>query len=254
MTSNKRKSTDDLALERFEEFGNEMSGPRSFGATMLKYSGVTGEWTTGKNGTSMNGKKLVADIADLMKGWQSFNDRKPIYVLVRVADGKSPPRREDLGDTNEQLWDAKQGDPWKLATALPLFDPETHETFIFATTTDGGKSAVGLLAKAFAAEQRKHSGATLPIVELDTDSYVNNSGKRIFTPIFDIIGWTDRPAAVKHSLPPPMPCPITGKSEVSPSVKAEHAEIWDEPPPYSDDELTQLVRENDGRAEDDTSF
>jgi hypothetical protein len=254
MTANNRKSTDDLALERFEEFGNEMSGPRGFDATLLKYSGVTGEWTAGKNCTSMNGKKLVADMTDLMKGWQTFKDRKPVYAVVRVADGISAPRREDLGDTDEQLWDEKQGDPWKPVAVLPLFDLETHETFIFPTTTDGGKSAVGVLAKAFFAERRKHSGEMLPIVELETDSYVNNRGKRIFTPILDIIGWTDRPVAVKRSLPPPMPNAITAKSEVAPRLKTEHDGDWNEPPPYSDDELSHLVRENEGRAEDDTPF
>ena len=248
MTTDKPESTNSLDLQAFKEFGKELSARRGLETTILKYNAETGEWTAGKDGTPMNGKKLVADITDLMKGWRSFKDRKPIHAVVRVADRIPAPRREDLGDTDKRLWDSKQGDPWKFVAMLPLFDPETHETFMFTTSTDGGVKAVNLLVNAFVGEQRPpRTAPALPIVELGSDSYINNKYNRICTPILDIIGWTDRPAAVKRSLPPPMPCSITGKSEVSPSVKNEHAE--DEPPPYSDDELNQILRENNGRSE-----
>lgn len=255
MTTNKLESTDSLDLQTFEEFGKEISGRHGFEATVLKFNGETGEWTAGKKGTPMDGKKLVADITDLMKGWLSFDrNRKPTYAVVRVADRISAPRREDLGDTDERLWDWMQGDPWKLVTVLPFFDPDTRETFTFTTSTDGGTRAVGLLVKAFVAERRERPGGALPIVELDKDSYVNNKDKTIFTPILDITGWTDRPASVKRSLPPPMPNSITVKSKVSPSSKIEHDDNRNEPP-YTDGELNQLVRENEGRAEyDDVSF
>lgn len=253
MTTNKL-DTKDLDLQPFEEFGNENSGQFGFEATVLKFNGQTGEWTAWKNGTSMNGKKLVADVPDLMKGWMRFKDRKPIYAVVRFADRISPPLREDLSDTDETLWDEKQGDPWKPVTVLPFFDLETREPFIFTTSTDGGTKAVASLVNAFVAERRERSSKKLPIVELDSDSYVNK-GKRIFTPVLSIIGWTDRPDAVKRSLPPPMPNSITVKSKVSPCGKVEHDDDRDEPPPYSDDELNQLVRESKERAEDgDASF
>jgi len=186
-----------------------------------------------------------------MKGWLSFKDGKPIYAVVRVADRIPAPRREDLGDTDERLWGEKQEDPWKKVAVLPLFHPETRETFIFSTTTDGGTRAVGSLVNAFVAERRERAGATLPVVELDNDSYFNNKNKRIFAPILDIIGWTDRPVGVKRSLPPPMPNFITVRSEASRNVKVEHGSDRNEPPPYSDAELNQLVRESKERAEDD---
>ena len=44
----------------------------------------------------------------------------------------------------------------------------------------------------------------VPLVELMTDSYHNNHGKQIFVPIFEIVGWVERPAAVRRILPPPM--------------------------------------------------
>jgi hypothetical protein len=166
MTTNKPKSTSSFHLHPFEEFGNEISARRGFEATVLKCSGDTGEWTAGKKNTRMNGKKLVADIIDLMKGWLSFKDGKPIYGVVRVEDRISPPQREDLGDTDEQLWGEKQEDPWKKVIVLPFFDPETRAS----------------------------------------------------------------------------------------NVKVEHNNDRKEPPPCSDDELNQLMRESKERADDDVSF
>jgi hypothetical protein len=258
MTTSKLESTDGFDLHPFEEFVNEISARRGFEATVLKCNGDTGEWTAGKKNTPMNGKKLVADITDLMKGWLSFKDGKPIYAVVRVEDRISLPRREGLGDTDERLWGEKQEDPWKKVMVVPFFDLETRETFIFSTTTEGGTGAVGSLVNAFTVEQheRPKTVPTLPVVELDNDDYVNKkNGKRIFTPVLDIIGWTDRPVGVKRSLPPPMPNFITVKSEASPNVKVEHNNERNEPPPYSDDELNQLMRESKERAENyDVSF
>jgi hypothetical protein len=250
MTTDNPESTNSLDLQAFEEFGKELSARRGLEAMILKYNAETGEWTAGKDGTPMNGKKLVADIADLMKGWRSFKDRKPIHAVVRVEDRIPAPRREDLGDTDKRLWDSKQGDPWKFVAMLPLFDPETHETFMFTTSTDGGAKAVNLLVDAFVVKQRPPRPVpALPIVELGSDSYINNKYNRICTPILDIIGWTDRPVAVKRSLPPPMPNFITVKSEASPTANVEHDGDRNEPPPYSNDELNQIARENDGRGE-----
>jgi hypothetical protein len=245
----------DLAL--LEEFGNEMSGGRGFEAMFAKFNGETGEWKAGKNATSMNQKRLVADVPDVMKGWQCFKDRKPFYALVRVNDGIAPPRRRDLGDTDERLWDRKEGDPWKYVGALPFFDPESRETFIFITSTVGGTKAIGWLVNAYAAEQRRNPGK-LPLVELESDSYLNKRGGRTFVPVFDIVGWVDRPAAVKRTLPPPLPQlslegvrTITAKSDVSPNTKMiEHNGGGNEPPPYSDAELSRLMRESEERAGD----
>jgi hypothetical protein len=232
-----------------------MPRSRGFEAAFKKFNANTGEWTAGKNATSMNGRKRVADVPDLMKGHQRFQDRKPIYALVRVANGISPPRREQLGDTDSLLWDRDEGDPWKFVAALPFFDPETREPFIYITSTDGGIRAIGSLVKAFAAEQRERPGK-LPLVELDKDSYPNKRGGRTFVPIFDIVVWLDRPAAVKRSLPPPLPPLsvgrqpiITVKPEALPGIKIiEHNGEGNEPPPYSDDELNRLAQESDERA------
>ena len=165
----------DYDLTFLEEFGNEMSGGRGFEATFLKFNGETGEWKAGKSATSMNQKKLVADIPDVMKGWQRFKERKPCYALVRVNDGIAPPRRKDLGDIDEGLWDRKEGDPWKYVAGLPFFDLETRECFVFITSTDGGTKAIGALVKAFAAEQRAPTHK-LPFIELDSNSYPNKGG------------------------------------------------------------------------------
>jgi hypothetical protein len=44
----------------------------------------------------------------------------------------------------------------------------------------------------------------LPICELGSDSYTNTHGKKIFVPIFEVTGWTERPANVFRIKPPPL--------------------------------------------------
>ena len=195
------QQTTDLNLELLEEFGSEMSGRRGFDATFLKFNANTGEWTAGKAGTSMNKQKIVADIPDVMRGYQRFCDNKPVYALVRVADGISPPRREHLGDTDERLWDRNDGDPWKYVGVLPLFNPELRETLILSTSTDGGTKAIGSLVKAFAAEQRQRFGK-LPLVELDSDRIRINGVGGHFSPSSTLLaGWTGRPRSNDHCHP-----------------------------------------------------
>jgi hypothetical protein len=90
-----------------------------------------------------------------------------------------------------------------LTYYLPLFDPETREQFIYTTSSLGGKDALAVLQDAFADHNEGRAQYELPVVELASDSYINQYDKKIFKPIFDIVDWCEMPPAFRAPKLPP---------------------------------------------------
>jgi hypothetical protein len=178
-----------------------------FGVPFFKMDGNTGEYRrTGKSNTDpMNHQKLACDPVDAMTGHQKFENKIPIYQIGRVADGYQPPAREQLGDLDEKLWPNGK-DPWMPVDLLPFWDVETREVLLFSATSQGSRDAVARLVEAYINNVEVHPEDLhrVPLIELESDHYVNKHGKEIFYPIFSIIDWIDRPVAVRRILPPPV--------------------------------------------------
>jgi len=89
---------------------------------------------------------------------------------------------------------------------LPFWDPESREVLLFSAANKGSRDAVAHLVEAYINDIGVHPEdlTKVPLVELETDSYINKHGKKIFYPIFAIIDWIERPAAVRRLLPPPV--------------------------------------------------
>ena len=113
--------------------------------------------------------------------------------------------REQLGDLDEEFWpDGK--DPWVRIDLLPFWDVNSREVLLFSAANKGSRDAVAQLVEAYINNIGVHPEdlTKVPLIELETDSYVNKHGKRIHVPIFSIIDWIERPAAVRRILPPPV--------------------------------------------------
>jgi hypothetical protein len=194
--------------DRFKKYAAKARNRQGFDATLLKFGGDNGNWTSGKKPdvVDRNGRRLGADVPDMMHGHLKFADNLPIYDLCRVDSDVVPRPREALGDLDKNLWRNGE-DPWRWIAALSLFDLETHEIFLFTTSSMGGLDATGVLAEAYADNVAAHPEDVnrLPVVELASDSYVNTKGKKIFNPIFDIVDWAERPAGIRRLKPPPPP-------------------------------------------------
>jgi hypothetical protein len=178
-----------------------------FGVPFFKLDGNNGEYRrSGKSNTDpMNHQKLACDPVDAMSGWQKFEKKVPVYQIGRVASGYQPVAREELGDLDEEFWpDGK--DPWKRIDLLPFWDIESREVLLFSAANKGSRDAVAQLVAAYINDIEAHPEDLnkVPLVELESDSYTNNHGKTIFYPIFAIIDWIERPAAVRRILPPPV--------------------------------------------------
>jgi hypothetical protein len=145
------------------------------------------------------GTRLIADMPSLQRGWVRWRDKEPVdREMGLVFEAYQPPRRDDLGDNDKQLWetnnDGSLRDPWQKTDQLVLRsvdDPTDDDAaFTFATSSWGGRRAVRDLCKVYGKERRARPGQ-LPVVQLDVDSFMHEDYGRIKRPKFVVTGWTD---------------------------------------------------------------
>jgi len=180
----------------FEAYSEAASRTKIVGK-LLKFS--KGEYLAGQDNNEVEeGTKLIANMDELMIGWQKWEDGKPSDTqLGRVADGFRPPSRSSLGDTDESVWERDDRgaprDPWQLTNYLILKEAEGDQVFTFTTSSKGGVSAIGELAGAYGKAMRQRPDE-YPIVALNVRSYKhsNKAYGKIFTPKFDVVGWTPK--------------------------------------------------------------
>jgi hypothetical protein len=125
---------------------------------------------------------------------------------------------------------------------MPMHDFETHEPYLFTSQNKGGRDDVANLVDALfdCYDAHPQDVDKLPICDLSSDSYINTHGKRIFFPIFEIVGWTGRPAEIRRIKPPPVDTlAIEHKSEpaastppVKPTASAKPARDMDDEIPF----------------------
>jgi hypothetical protein len=200
MRPQEQTNMSDLNLERFRKFAAEARSKPGFEATLLIYSWKKGNWTTGKDDKVVvrNGRQLGADVTDAMIGFQRYDKetRQWDYRIVRVNDDAPTPKREELSDPNAEDWhDGK--DPWTPVRILPLFDPETHQSFVWKVSGFSEANALSILTDAWIELHSEHADK-VPLVALDSEK----KGDENFNPMLDIVGWIERPAAIRHLKPP----------------------------------------------------
>ena len=139
------------------------------------------------------GTRLVPHMAELKAGFIKWKDGAPEDErMVRIADGKPIPQREDLGDDDRNAWETDPNgtpiDPWQVVNTLPFKDPETGQEFVFSTGSRGGIGAIGKLATKYGRQRHKH-GDKLPIIEIGSDSYRHKTYGDVPYPTFKIVAW-----------------------------------------------------------------
>src|SRR5438270_6564763 len=181
----------------FEAYGNAVA-PRMIVGTLLKFSQGF-NFQAGQDGPEVPvGTVLVAIMPPLAAGWVKWeNGLATEQVIGLVADGFTPPKRKDLGDTDESAWAEDEGaqrrDPWQLSNYLVMADPNTRELFTFATTSKGGLGAVGQLCKPYGKMMRQQPDK-IPLVKLGFGSYKprDPARSRVKYPTFEVVGWTNK--------------------------------------------------------------
>jgi hypothetical protein len=194
-TENSNNAIATTGANAFEAFANAVA-PKYILGKLLRFS--KGDFLAGERQEMIPlGTKFVAGMDLQLVGWVRWDGGKPAeHQMVRVIDGRSPPRRSELGDHDPSKWEAdfngKQRDPWSLTHYLPLID-ETGEVFTFSTTSRGGTGALADLARYYGSNLNTHPN-DFPVIELQVGTYQHQNAQfgRIKFPTFKRCGWESK--------------------------------------------------------------
>jgi hypothetical protein len=168
---------------------------------LLKFSGKTGAWTSGPQGTELSyGTQLVAIIPEMLVGFVRWKDGELVEqeMVPLTSDYDAKTLRASLGDTDPSLWpkdeDAKPKDPWDEAALLPMKNLMTGAEYTFSTSSIGGCRCVKRLVGAYSKQIRAAPETTaghLPVVELGGSDYKHSRKERgtIYNPILLGVDW-----------------------------------------------------------------
>ena len=185
------------ARNAFEQYSEDASQNRIVG-DLLKFS--KGEYLAGQDGDEIaEGTELVANMDELMVGWVRWEGGKPTDMRMgRVVEGFIAPPRRELGDTDPADWERDEQnnqprDPWQMTNYLILKEPDGDQLYTFATSSKGGLGAIAKLAGTYGKHLRAKPDE-YPVIGLGVDSYrhPNKAYGKIFTPKFDVVGWTGK--------------------------------------------------------------
>jgi hypothetical protein len=164
------------------------------GAPRLKFT-KDGEFAISDTETLRAGTRGIAHVDAAGFDWVKWVDNLPAERRGgRVADRYKPVPRAELGDLDENQWevqpDGTRRDPWQFQATLPITRLDTNETLDFTTGSKGGLRAVGTLLRAYGKRADKQP-KSLPVIELQPDSYKHRQYGKIYVPALHIVGWTD---------------------------------------------------------------
>jgi len=183
------------APDPFEALANAIS-PRTIVGALLKFS--KGDFLAGADAKEIaEGTAFTANVDELMVGWVKWSNGKPIeHIMVRVAEGRTLPKRAELGDDDATRWETDSlgapRDPWQYTSYLQLMG-ETGDLYTFTTSSRGGLGAIGELCRLYSRHRKKHSDVH-PVITLEVGSYqhANKEFGKIKFPKFTLIGWSPK--------------------------------------------------------------
>jgi hypothetical protein len=150
----------------FKEYSKASKAHRIHG-TLLRP--LKGQYATSPADTIIPiGTRAVAAMNHLQIGWVRWEDGVPSDPRMGLlAERFSPPRRNELGDTDKSQWSLKPAgtvkDPWAFTNHLPLILEGSKEVFTFVVGTVTGVTAVSNLIDAYSDTMR---AGQLPVIVL----------------------------------------------------------------------------------------
>jgi hypothetical protein len=124
-------------------------------------------------------------------GWIKFMGKgnPPERRMGGIFQGHNPPKREELGDTDQAEWDidemtGRAADPWQFQILVPMQRTEDGELFVFQTTSITGRRACDNLISACIRMQSAEPDC-YPLIKLRVSGFQHKNER---------IGWVKTPA------------------------------------------------------------
>lgn len=184
-----------LPVDPFEQYGQEVASLAHITGDLLRFT-KHGEWKAGQNQDTLeDGTRMLVYMPSLKKGWVKWSDGQPTqHIIGLVAEAYNPPKREDLGDLDENEWEQLSGkpvDPWQFTNYVVMCDQD-GQMYTYVTASKGGLNAVGLLSTSFG-RRRRMKPDEIPVIELHSRSYIHKDYGETFAPDLKIAGWAKIP-------------------------------------------------------------
>lgn len=160
------------------------------GRTIILKMDKTGHWVFGADQTEIEDDSVWA-----------INPFSFIHGFIAWGDGtvlgeKMAPVADPLPETGPAPDGANRG--WEMQVGMSLACTNGEDEGMqarYTVTSVGGKRAVQSLAVAIADQVDKSPDKPVPLVKLGKEHYQHKSYGRIYTPVFDIVGWTSLDAS-----------------------------------------------------------
>jgi hypothetical protein len=144
----------------------------------------TGHWVFGADQTEVeDGSVWAVNPFSFVHGYIAWGDGE---VLGEAMTSVSEP----LPDTGPAPAGAKRG--WEMQVGMTVVCIKGEDEGLqarYSATSVGGKKAVSALGLAIAEQVDTSPNKPVPTVTLKKEHYQHKSYGRIFTPVFDIVGW-----------------------------------------------------------------
>lgn len=153
------------------------------GVAILKMD-KTGHWVFGADQTEVeDGSTWAVNPFSFVHGYIAWGDGE-------VLAEKMVPVNEPLPEVDLAPPQAKRGWELQVGMGLKCMSGEDEGLEVrYSVTSVGGKRAVQKLALDIAAQVETDQSKPVPMVKLKKDHYTHKSYGRIFTPVFDVVGW-----------------------------------------------------------------
>ena len=153
------------------------------GTAILKMD-KTGHWVFGADQTEVEeGSNWAVNPFSFVHGYIAWGDGE-------VLAEKMVPVSEPLPEVDLAPPQAKRGWELQVGMGLKCMSGEDEGLEVrYSVTSVGGKRAVQKLALDIAAQVGTDQSKPVPVVKLKKDHYTHKSYGRIFTPVFEIVGW-----------------------------------------------------------------
>ena len=180
--------------------GSYVEDEGTTGADFLRYR--QGQWIHGSEKEELPiGTRLLAFLPGHRRGFIKFHgpNEEPEKVLVFIFYADERIKREDLGDTDEELWTKANGvpeDPWQKCRELDLYDIATGHQYIWTASSAGARNAMGHLVDQWQNGRAAHP-SKFPVIALQSGSYTHKILKQeVKVPKVQIVDWqTNEPQA-----------------------------------------------------------
>lgn len=178
-----------------------------------RVQGSDGNYSTEKHEIT-NVAQFVADLANIRVGWINYTSQGPVRRLVVLGKEAIPPRPDDKNAEGKPAF--KQG--FEIDLMLNK-DSGGGPVRVLGSSAACVIEAMDELHDAYSIAPEGKAGK-LPVVKIASVTPVKSKQSTNYKPVFAIVSWVDRPAALQEQAATTKPTtpPATGSTPVAPPV------------------------------------